>query len=188
MQIKHLIKKILAAVGLYHPSLGIKINPEEKASILLQHQTPNIKIFVETGTEEGWMIEKMSGYFEKIYSIELDISLYNQVRERFKGQGNIKLLRGDSAVEIERVLEELKEPALFWLDAHAGGAITTANAPIISELEAIFAHSVKGHLILIDDARHFDRKTIRVIKKMALSHRYTFCIEDGIFRLIPNEF
>ena len=180
---KRFIKKLLARVGLLHPALGIKINPEQKAAIILEHKTPYLKIFAETGTHEGWMINRVGNRFEKVYSIELDEGLYRRALKRFQGRGHIQLLHGDSALEIKKVLAEINEPALFWLDAHGSGAIAAANAPIINELEEIFAHSVKGHCILIDDARHFDRKTIRMINRMTKSHNYTFAIEHGIFRL-----
>src|SRR3989344_4107220 len=139
MQIKHFIKKIFARIGLIHPSLGIKIRPEQKAAILLQYKTPATKVFVETGTETGWMVEKIGGNFGRVYSVELDDHLYNKAKERFQDKQAIRLLHGDSATEIIKILGELKSPALFWLDAHMGGEITASNAPIIKELEAIFA-------------------------------------------------
>lgn len=185
-RIKFLIKKTLAFVGLYHPSLGIKISQDKKAELLLQYKRADIKTFVETGTHQGWMIDKIGGYFEKVYSIELDEYLFNSSQRRFHGRENIKLFKGDSSAEIKKVLADINEPVLFWLDAHKSGAITVANSPIISELGEIFAHKVKKHLILIDDARHFNRKTIRMIKKTAKSYNYTFHIEDGIFRLTPK--
>lgn len=183
IQIKFLIKKLLASIGLFHPSLGIKISPEAKATIILEHKTPKLRVFVETGTHKGWMIEKMIDHFEKIYSIELDPSLYNQALERFKGQNKIELLYGNSAMEIKKILAKLDEPALFWLDAHDSGAITSSNAPIVDELKAIFTHPIKNHFILIDDARHFDLSTISLIKKLTKANGYKFVIKDGIFRL-----
>ncbi len=180
---KRFIKKLLARVGFLHPALGIKISPERKAAIILEHKTPYLKIFAETGTHEGWMIDRVEDRFEKVYSIELDEGLYRRALKRFQGRGHIQLLHGDSAFEIKKVLTEINEPALFWLDAHGSGAITATSTPILNELKAIFTHSVKGHSILIDDARHFDRKTIRMVNKMAKSHNYTFAIEDGIFIL-----
>lgn len=186
MQIKNLTKKILARIGVIHPSLGIKISQEQKAAILLAAKIPKVKIFVETGTHEGWMIEKISGKFEQVYSIELNDRLFNLAEKRFQGRQNIRLLHGDSALLINNVLSELHNSALFWLDAHGSGAITASNAPIVNELEAIFAHPTKDHLIFIDDARHFDRKTIRKIKTLTESNDYIFRIEDGIFKLTPK--
>lgn len=182
---KQFLKKVLARLGFLHPSMGIKISAEAKATIILEHKG-SLQTFIETGTYKGDMVEKMRNNFGKIYSIELDSELYRQAKKRFAGESYIRIIHGDSALELKKILLETEEPALFWLDAHAGGAITAFNSPIVAELDAIFSHSVRGHVILVDDARHFDRKTIRMIRKMARSQNYTFAIEDGIFRLAPN--
>lgn len=185
MAIKNLAKKILTSIGLVHSSMGIKISPEQKAAILLGSKTQDIKIFVETGTHEGWMIDKIGSRFEQIYSIELDDRLFDLANKRFQDRPNVHLLHGDSAILIKKVLDGLHDRALFWLDAHASGAITAVNAPVVKELEAIFAHEVKEHLIFIDDARHFDRETIREIKKITEAHKYIFKIQNGLFELLP---
>jgi hypothetical protein len=183
-RLKYLIKKILASLGLYHPSLKIKISSERKGAIILEHQKPGVRVFVETGTYRGDMIDRVGNRFEKIYSIELDEDLYDKAKQRFENRKNINLLQGDSAVEIKKILELLKEPALFWLDAHAPGKITAQNSPTIGELASILSHSVKDHTILIDDARMFDRKTIRLVKNMAKNNGYKFAIKNGIFMLL----
>jgi hypothetical protein len=56
------------------------------------------------------------------------------------------------------VLAGLREPALFWLDAHycgPGSARGPLDSPIARELEALEAHPVRGHVVLIDDMRYF---------------------------------
>lgn len=183
---KYFVKKLLASAGLMHPALGIKIGPEEKTAILLAHKTPALNVFVETGTEHGGMIERLQPHFQKIYSVELDENLYQKARERFRDKNMVHLLRGDSAVEIKKVLAELHEPALFWLDAHGSGEITGSNSPILKEVKAIFNHPLRGkHVIVIDDARHFDTATISALKSLAKKNGYRFAIKDGIFRLRP---
>ena len=182
-KIKLIIKKALASVGLYHPSLRIKISSKAKALMLLEYKTPALKILIETGTEYGTMIDMVGAHFEKIYSIELNHELYQKACEHYSGQSNITLLYGDSAVEIGKVLQQIVEPSLFWLDAHPSGDITADNAPIIHELEAIFNHRVKKHMILIDDARKFNLATISKIKNLAKMNGYKFRIKEGIFLL-----
>ena len=47
---------------------------------------------------------------------------------------------------------------MFWLDAHYSSGVTArgvVDSPIAQELETIFSHPAKGHVILIDDAREF---------------------------------
>jgi len=116
---KHFVKKILAMVGLFHPSLGVKISGRSKADIIVEHKTPELKVFIETGTFKGDMIGMVGSHFDMVYSIELDNGLYKKARERFFEKENVKLFVGDSAVELKKILVKLNEPALFWLDAHA---------------------------------------------------------------------
>ena len=52
-----------------------------------------------------------------------------------------------------------KRPVLFWLDGHYSGGDTAKgelDTPVSVELDSILESPVKGHVILIDDARCFD--------------------------------
>lgn len=187
VRIKRLLKKALVGAGFLHPSLGVKISAEAKAALILQYKASRLNTFVETGTNEGGMIDRVGSRFQKIYSIELDDFLYNKAQERFQAAKNVRLLHGDSAYEIKKILAELHEPALFWLDAHGSGTITSENTPILKELEAIFNHTTQGHVILIDDARHFTRRTISKMKKLTKIRGYIFSIKDGVFTICPAE-
>jgi hypothetical protein len=63
---------------------------------------------------------------------------------------------------ISATLARLSEPACFWLDAHFSGEGTArgaADTAICGELEAILKHPVRGHVILVDDARYFRGKS-----------------------------
>ncbi|MFH0846040.1 MAG: glycosyltransferase family 10 [Patescibacteria group bacterium] len=131
-----------------------------------------IKTFIETGTYKGKMVEAMEKMFKKIYSIELDISLYRKAVDKFKQNTNILILNGDSGEILPSILKEINEPCLFWLDGHYSGDITAKgnlNTPIFKELTAIFNHPIKNHVILIDDARCFvgenDYPTISKLKE-----------------------
>jgi len=64
-------------------------------------------------------------------------------------------LQGDSAKVLPQLLPALKEPCLFWLDGHDFDIST----PVKQELDAIYEHPVRGHVLLIDDARWFDGRT-----------------------------
>lgn len=184
--IKQFIKTVLLKFGILHPARGIKISASAKADIVLNEKRPEIGIFVETGTEFGVMIEKVGQYFRKIYSIELDNGLYEQAKEKFRNEDKLTLINGDSGIEIKKILNEVHEPTLFWLDAHGPGPMTVRNhqhCPLQSELEEIVKHTCKKHVIIIDDARHFDRYSISVIKSLALQGGYSFSIKSGLFIL-----
>lgn len=117
------------------------------------------KVLVETGTYEGEMVEAMRTHFEKVFSIELSPEHYKRAAERFAANDNVEIVFGDSALMLPDVLMEIAEPALFWLDGHYSAGNTAKGdkeTPILSELDAICRHPVKGHVILVDDARCFD--------------------------------
>lgn len=116
------------------------------------------RVFVETGTFAGGMIDAVQDRFERVVSIELDPGWHARAVQRFRANTHITLLQGDSGVRLQEVLDSLREPALFWLDAHYSGPVTARGAvdsPIIRELAAIRAHPVAGHVVLIDDMRDF---------------------------------
>jgi hypothetical protein len=114
---------------------------------------------VETGTFRGDMLLAMQRTFRRMYSIELHPELHRRAVRLFHGRQDVHLLQGDSGQRINDVLGKLNQPALFWLDGHYSGGRTAKsdlNTPIVAELDAILAHPVQNHVILIDDARVFN--------------------------------
>lgn len=117
-----------------------------------------IETLVETGTYLGDMVQATQRSFKDIYSIELDPTLYDNAKVKFKKFSHIHLLQGDSGEVLKKLLPSIKKRCLFWLDAHYSGGITAKGSketPVLDELESIFTHSVPNHVILIDDARCF---------------------------------
>lgn len=153
----------------------------------------SIKTFVETGTYLGSMIDAVKDVFDKIYTIELDEILYKRVKKKFAGLKHISLTFGDSAKVLPVILKKIKEPALFWLDAHYSGGITAKgklNTPVSIEIQSILRHKVKNHIILIDDANLFVGKnnypTIKELKD-TIFKKYSQAnvkIENNIIRII----
>ena len=131
-----------------------------KQRTVIGYQTRyRLRTFVETGTYTGEMVQALAGHVDRIVSIELAPSLHARAATRFAGQRHIQLLQGDSAALLPGVLESLDGPALFWLDGHYMGGESgrgTEDTPVIAEMTALFAHPVRGHVVLIDDARLFD--------------------------------
>jgi len=140
------------------------------------------------------MVAGMLPYFDQLYSVELDRNLYEAATKRFRGQSKARFYLGDSAVVIQEILTSLKEPALFWLDAHYSGGITArgeSDTPIDRELQAILTHGVRGHVILIDDARNFGAdpaypsiESLKVIIAAQPIRRDIYISED-IIRITP---
>jgi hypothetical protein len=155
------------------------------------------RILVETGTYKGDMILAQKDFFKKIYSIELGETLFEKAKKRFRNYSHVTLLRGNSGEVINRVLGELEEPAIFWLDGHYSGGITAKiekYSPIIEELRALISNNRLQHIILIDDARGFTGEqgypTIEEMKDMARKDfpGYHFSIDEDIIRLVPIKF
>ena len=149
------------------------------------------RVLVETGTYLGDMVEAQKNLFSTIFSIELSSRLYKQALKRFKGDGRIRLLQGDSGKRLNEIVSELKEPALFWLDGHYSGGITALGdkeCPVPEELEAIFK-SPLNHVILVDDARLFNGANsypdIDQLKECISRNNKSYQIEikDDIIRL-----
>ncbi len=114
-----------------------------------------LRILIETGTYYGEMISAMKKHFDRIYSIEFDPELARRATRNFEGLPNIQILEGDSQQVLPELLKSLKEPALFWLDAgyYGWAGVENDKRRLSLEFEAILGHAVKGHVILMDDAR-----------------------------------
>lgn len=114
---------------------------------------------VETGTFEGDMVKATLTSFKKIYSIELDESLYKRAVNKFRKYPHVKIIQGDSGQKLKEIMYEVTTPCVFWLDGHYSAGSTAKgqiDTPIATEIETILSHAVKDHIILIDDARCFD--------------------------------
>jgi hypothetical protein len=133
--------------------------PTVKAFVVKEYQRRfGLRVFVETGTFAGGMIDAVRNRFDRITSIELDPGWHARAVERFRAYPHITLLQGDSGVRLQEVLDTLTAPALFWLDAHYSGPATARgvlDSPIVGELTAIRAHPIAGHVVLIDDMHIF---------------------------------
>ena len=159
-------------------------------------QRYSLRVLVETGTNFGQTVSSAIGTFETIYSIELDEALWKHASQRFAHRADVRLRRGDSARELQGILDELREPALFWLDAHYSGDGTARgdqDSPIMQELASIAAHQVRAHAILIDDARLFVGRDgypsiedcRAAVKRWWPAHGYD--VSDDVIRVLPEQ-
>ena len=151
-----------------------------------------VSTLVETGTYLGDTVAALRADFRRIISIELSDRLYRWAQRRFAGVPGVTVVHGDSAHVLPRVLSELSEPCLFWLDGHYSAEITAHGgrpSPVIEELEAILRHSIPGHVVLIDDARCFDGSngwpTVDELRSLVERHdpRLDFSVADDIIRI-----
>lgn len=147
---------------------------------------------VETGTYKGDMLLAMLYDFRRLYSIELHPKLHDRARQLFLSRPQVRLYQGDSGEKIADVLNELNEPAVFWLDGHFSAGQTAKaelNTPIIAELDQVLQHRIRSHVVLIDDARLFngteDYPTLEAVAmQVARAGQYDMRIEDDVIAIV----
>ena len=127
----------------------------KQMTVLATARTYQLDALVETGTYYGEMVAAMRKQFRSISTIEADARFYALAQSMFSKYPHIRLLHGDSAMWIPKLLNDIKTPCLFWLD---GGyfiwdAKEGSNNRLMSEIDAILSHPVKQHVVLLDDAR-----------------------------------
>jgi len=152
-------------------------------------QKTSYSILIETGTLRGNMIEAQKKIFKKIFSVEINNVLYKNAKARFKRNKNVTILHGDSSIILPKILKELHEPAIFYIDAHYVEGISEKGSkitPIIDELKAILKSKPFNHIILIDDAHYFNGENgypnINKLNQIIKANRsnYTMKIENDI--------
>lgn len=150
------------------------------------------KIFIETGTFLGDMIEAQKKNFDMLYSIEVEVSLWQNAVKRFAGQKHIHIVNGDSAKLLPQITKQLDAGAVFWLDGHYSGGVTgkgDLNCPIFGEIDAAFQFKHLNHVLLIDDARCFDGTddypTIEALTGYVKvnNEKYNVVVKDDIIRI-----
>lgn len=154
----------------------------------------SLRNFVETGTLEGEMLGYIAECGVRCTSIELSPEYYGAACKRFERHANVRLVHGDSSEKLPALLQDIKEPTLFWLDGHysgSGTAMGTLATPISAELDAILRHSIRQHVILIDDARCFDGtedypQLDDLLRTVRQAGRYTAEVSTDIIRLTPG--
>ena len=119
-----------------------------------------LKRFVETGTYLGDTLA-MVAQDQRIQctSIELSAAYAHKARLRFQNNLNVEILEGDSGLLMTQLIKTIEQPTLFWLDGHYSAGDTargSVNTPISKELQAILSSNIRGHVVLIDDIRHFN--------------------------------
>ena len=148
---------------------------------LFEKYKADCTIFFETGTYKGDSVQDAYDLgFERIISIESEPRFYDFCMERFQpldAWEQIKLFLGRTEDNIEKLVQEwVNGKAMFWLDAHEGGA--GASSPFKLEIEAIMKHERNDHVIIIDDVhrQYIGESGIEWVKDTLSKHNplYTF--------------
>ena len=143
----------------------------------------------------GDMIDATKHSFDVIYSVELDDAYHQTAVRMFAELAHVVLRKGDSSTVIPALVQEIDEPALFWLDAHYSSGRTARgeeNSPILKELVPILTAEQRGHIVLIDDAREFlgldGYPTITRLGDIVSDYRpdLVMTIDADVIRILPR--
>ena len=112
--------------------------------------------FVETGTYMGDATAWAAALFPRVWTIEIRADFQAQAKKNTGEPANVTFLLGNSAEQLKQVCAQLRAPAMFWLDAHAGAGYfgKEDNCPLLEEIDVITAGEHQ-HIMVIDDARAF---------------------------------
>lgn len=168
---------------------------EKERAVMSYGYVYGLRHLVETGTYLGDMLAAVRDRFVSIVSIELDAQLCVHCQRRFRKARHVKVLQGDSGAVLPAVLRDVTEPSLFWLDAHHSSGVTARGqtvTPVLGELESILSHPVRGHVILIDDARFFTGDggypSLTAVRDLVRTLRpdRAVSVADDIIRITPG--
>jgi hypothetical protein len=131
---------------------------EKRQMVLRLLRSHQLHLVVETGTYLGDMADFLAKNGHTVITIELDANLAALARRRFRKSRNVRLVEGDSGALMATIIDQIKSPALFYLDGHYSGPGTAkadCETPVIAEVNAILANAMAGSVVAIDDARCF---------------------------------
>ena len=125
--------------------------------ILSRPHATRPRVVVETGTLRGEFAVRLVELFDTVHTIERSRELYDS---RPEGYG-IRFHIGDSRDVLERLVQEIDDPCLFYLDAHWYPAKTDPVAgagdhPLMEEL-SILSERDHADIVVVDDVHAFGR-------------------------------
>ena len=124
----------------------------------------NLTTFVETGCYKGSALEYAQSLGLKLFSCDINDDYVKDCKEKFPES---TILVGESTNCFKEMLPQIKEPTLFWLDAHLPQAygrpwlFTDENhCPAFDELQIIkeLKNNYNKDVIIIDDTRNIEAK------------------------------
>lgn len=105
----------------------------------------NIKYFFETGSWKGYSSDIASKYFEKVFTCEVDKSLFEEAVKNNSNNSNVSLFLGNSPVVLRSIVTNQHQDSIFFLDAHWYGYL-----PLNDELEIIRQTGIKPVIVIHD--------------------------------------
>lgn len=131
----------------------------------------NANLFIETGCNVGNSLTHVKQLGYQSFSCDIDLDCVRKC----EGLGEIYHL--DSVSFLKKIIPDLNERALFWLDAH-----DNSQAPIFEELDVIATSKIKDHIIMIDDLPLYFKGRYQEIEDKIKAINPNYQIEYGFTR------
>lgn len=145
------------------------------------------EVFVETGTLNGEGVQAaLDCGFREVHSIDIDKSLVDAQIKKYAGQPDRHFYAGSSATLLPGILKDIQGRITFWLDAHADGALTLKNTPVLGELKAIddyiccLTHPDYYPTIMVDDMRLFSAEDKAEMTRLLGRYPGIVTVEDTV--------
>ena len=138
------------------------------------------KIFFETGTHHGDSVQTALDLgFDKVISVEIVDSFYEECVERFKDVLGTKvfLFKGNSIELMDSMLDLVDAKCMFWIDAHD----TEGELPAYIELTKIKEHNITDSIIIVDDIPvYFYNFNILSLMLSSINSNYEIKLVDAL--------
>jgi hypothetical protein len=140
--------------------------------VLKSFSSQGLAVAVETGVWQAKTTAELAGMFREVHGVELSEEFYSKAHVSLSRSRHVSLYCGDSAEILPMLAKSIREPALFYLDAHwfpREGVADSAPFPLWAELSALKARKF-GDLIIVDDVHAFGRPVGHVNEWNGVSH------------------
>lgn len=163
-----------------------------KEAVLFRHRLAG-GAWIETGTWKGQMTSFLSGFGQKVFTIEPEPRLFEAAKSRFASNPNVTCVLGTSEEVFDDVCSQIASgPVNFWLDGHYSAGKTHKGAidtPITIELDVISSHlsRLDAVCVLIDDVRCFTSHDSRYKDYPSLDYLVNFAKRNQLFWTIEHD-
>ena len=151
-------------------------------------------IFIETGASMGGgIVQAIEAEYQIVKSVEAKDDYFQHCVNNFHTDSRVSLYHGLSKDNLEKMLSDVKEPAVFWLDAHVSGSNSAGyedwlekgeesdyaqHKALMAELSIVLKHR-NDHVVLVDDQNGVHETTkIYIDMFLSVNPKYKFYFYD----------